>query len=395
MNMRHHLQRASLWLILPLSVALAASLAGCSHEARPVEAAPEPVAGIEMRAASLQSVANEVEAPGTVIAVRTAEVSARTMGTIEAVPVHEGQPVKAGELLARLDDRELAAHSVAAKSALEGALAARAEAAQGQVSAKAQADVVEKTYERFLYLRDQKSVSPQEFDEVESRRRATQAGLAAAAERQKQADAGAERARAEVHAAEAASSYARIVAPFAGIISRRMAEPGSMAAPGVPLFIVEDPSRFRLRVQLEAAAAAAARPGTVARVQLDAVAGRDLEGKIVEVEGGADPASHTIGVRLELPSDPAIRSGVFGRAWFRLGERRALLLPQSAVLRRGQLAGVYALDSAGVLRWRVVTLGQSAADSSVEILSGIGPGDKFAANPGDRELEGKRPGGGQ
>jgi hypothetical protein len=95
---------------------------------------------------------------------------------------------------------------------------------------------------------------------------------------------------------------------------------------------------------------------------------------------------------MELPADPAIRSGLFGRAWFRRGERRALVVRQGAVVRRGQLAGVFVLDSEGVLRWRVVTLGTAGPSDSVEILSGLGAGEKYAASPGDRELDGKRPG---
>ena len=379
---------------LLVTAALAALAAGCAPAEKKAEAAPEAVAGVEVRTAALANVADEVEAPGTVFAARTAEVAPRTMGTVEAVLVREGQSVKAGELLARLDDRELAAHAGAAKSALEAAQAARAEAMQGGAAAKAQADVAEKTYERFVYLRDQKSVSPQEFDEVESRRRSAQAGLAAAEERQKQADAGVARAREEERAAATASGYARIVAPFAGIVSRRMAEPGSMASPGVPLFVVEDAGRFRLRVQLEAASASLARTGVPARVRLDSLGDREFEARVVEVEGGADPASHTIGVRLELPADPAIRSGLFGRAWFRRGERHALLVPAGAVVQRGQLNGVFAIDSAGVLRWRVVTLGETKAGGNVEILSGLGAGEKYAANPGERELDGKRAGGG-
>ena len=381
-------------LLLPLSAALAALLAGCSRAEKTVEAAPETVAGVELRTAALQTVPDEVEAPGTVVAARTAEVAARTMSTLEAVLVREGQAVKAGELLARLDDREQAARSAAAKSAEAGALAARAEAAQGFSAAKAHAELAEKTYQRFVYLRDQKSISPQEFDEVESRRSAAQAELAAATERQKEADAGVESARAEARAAETASSYARITAPFAGIVARRLAEPGSMAVPGAPLFIIEDASRYQLRVQLASAAGALAHTGTPARVRVDGLDGADSSGRVVEVEGGADPASHTIAVRVELPANPGIRSGLFGRAWFRRGERRALFLPQAAVVRSGQLSGVYAFDSSGVLRWRVVTLGEpSAAGDAVEILSGLGAGERYAANPAGRDLDGKRPGG--
>ena len=381
-------------MLLPISAALVALAAGCSRAEQAAQAAPEAVTGIELRATKLQPIAEEVQAPGAVVSAHTAEVAARTMGMVEAVLVREGQAVKAGELLARLDDRELAAHGAAAKSAEAGAISARAEAAQGLASAKAQAEVIEKTYERFVYLRDQKSVAPQEFDEVESRRRMAQASLAAAADREKQAEAGVERARAEARAAETASSYARIAAPFAGIVARRMAETGGMAAPGTTLFVIEDPSRYQLRAQLQAAAAGAARTGTVVRVRLDALGGPDLEGRITEVEGGADPATHTVAVRIELPANPAIRSGLFGRAWFRRGERQAILLPQSALVRRGQLAGVYALDSAGVLRWRVITVGEiSATGDAMEVLSGLGAGETIAANPSGRELDGKHPGG--
>jgi len=394
MNTRRRLRLLARHMVMAASAALAVAAAGCVTAEKRAEATPETAAGVEIRTAALAHVADEVEAPGTVFAVRTAEVAARTMGTVEAVLVREGQTVKAGELLARLDDRELAARAGAAKSGLDAALAARAEATQGGTAAKAQAEVAEKTYERFVYLRDQKSVSPQEFDEVESRRRSAQASLAAAVEREKQADAGVARAREEERAADTASSYSRIVAPFAGIVSRRMAEPGSMASPGAPLFVVEDTGRFRLRVQLQAGAAALARTGAQARARLDATGTRDFEARVVEVEGGADPASHTLGVRLELPADPAIRSGLFGRAWFQRGERSALLVPASAVVRRGQLTGVYAVDSAGLLRWRVVTLGETNAGGNVEILSGLGAGEKFAVNPGGRELDGKRAGGG-
>jgi RND family efflux transporter MFP subunit len=394
MNLSPHPRTRVRLALRLLAPGLALLLAGCSRSEKTVQAAPEAVFGVEVRTAALQTVADEVQAPGTVVSTRTAEVAARTMGTIEAVLVREGQAVKAGELLARLDDRELAARGAAAKAAEAGALAARAEAAQGFAAAKAQADVVEKTYERFVYLRDQKSISPQEFDEMESRRRAAQANLTAASERQKQTDAGVERARAEVKAAETASSYARLVAPFTGIVARRMAEPGSMAAPGAQLFVVEDSSRYQLRVQIESSAAAVARPGSAVRVRLDALTGTELEGRVAEVEGGADPASHTVAARIDLPANPAVRSGLFGRAWFRRGERPALFLPQAAVIHRGQLAGVYALDSSGVLRWRIVTMGEPlAAGDSVEILSGLGAGEKFAANPAARDLDGKRPGG--
>jgi len=94
-------------------------------------------------------------------------------------------------------------------------------------------------------------------------------------------------------------------------------------------------------------------------------------------------------VKIDLPRDPALRSGLFGRAWFRQGERKTVLAPQSAILERGQLSGVYTLDHNGIIRYRLVTLGNSYGKQR-EVLSGLSPGDRLVQNPGSRELDGKK-----
>jgi RND family efflux transporter MFP subunit len=369
-------------------MALATTLAGCG-EAENKAVKPETVSGLRVQKVELKSVPDELEVPGTVIAVATAQISARTMGTVLQVAVKEGDTVHRGQLLAQLDERELAARR---NAALAGAQAAEAGISQEQravVVAQANADVMQKTYDRYVYLKQQTSVSPQEFDEISAKQQAAQARLEQAKAALQQAQAGGEQATAEVQAAESMASYARIVAPFDGRVVRRTVEPGSLVSPGIPLFVVEDSSRYQLQATLPTEALGFVKKGNVARVQLDAMTDKTLEGKVAEIEAGAEPSSHTLNARIDLPHDAKVESGVFGRAFFVHGEKKTMVVPQEQVVARGQLRGVYVVDANGLVHWRVLTLGQFA-NGLVEVLSGLSAGDSVVINPGALELDGKK-----
>jgi len=94
-------------------------------------------------------------------------------------------------------------------------------------------------------------------------------------------------------------------------------------------------------------------------------------------------------VKVELPADARLRSGLFGRAHIARGQRQAILVPQSAVVERGQLQGVYVVGQDQVASLRYITLGQPVGEQ-VEALSGLQGGERVVAGPGDRELGGKR-----
>jgi len=379
-------------LLLALA-GMAAAGVGCggSREAQPqAEQAP---AGTRVETVRMQTVVDEIQAPGTVIAGATAQVAARAMGTVVRVAVREGDMVKRGQLLAQLDERELAARRSAAHAGSVGGAAGAEEAARALDAAQSQAEMAKKTYDRYVFLRSQKSVSQQEFDEAETRQRAAQANLAAARARLEQAKAGQAQASSEAQAAASVASYARITAPFDGRVTRRSVEPGTMITPGTPLFTVEGSGAFQLEATISSeamgAAAGAIRRGTAARVELDALPGKSLAGKVAELEAGADPGSHTIQARIDLPKTEGIQSGLFGRAWFRRGERRALAIPATAVLERGQLRGVFVVDAGGLAQWRVITAGPRAGDA-LEALSGLNEGEQIVVNPGAQDLDGKR-----
>jgi membrane fusion protein, multidrug efflux system len=378
--------RQGLQIVLITTGMLAAGCGG-AMESRPEKA--EVVQGLHVQKMQPQNVADELEAPGSVIAQSTAQVAARAMGTVLRVAVREGDNVKRGQVLAELDERELSAHRSAAQAASRAASAGVLQATKAVAAAQAQADVMKKTYERYNYLKEQKSVSPQEFDEVAAKQEAAQANLEQAKAALSQSEAGVAQAESEAHAAESVASYARIAAPFDGRVVRRSIEPGSLVSPGMPLFVVEDTSRYQLEATLPAEALAGVKKNTLARVQLDGLPAQSLAGKVAEIEAGADPTSHTFKARVDLPKEAGIQSGMFGRAYFAQGEKQAIVLPGEAVVSRGQLRGIYVVDGTGLIHWRVVTLGKNAG-KNVEVLSGVNEGEVVVLNPGSQELDGKK-----
>jgi RND family efflux transporter MFP subunit len=381
-------QRISAWKLMGIAPLLLA-LWGCGGTTAPEQAAPAVARGLTLATIQLKTIPNELPAPGTVASVRTAQMAARVMGTVDDVTVREGDRIRKGQVLVVLDDRQFAAQRAAAEAGVKQAAAAEQAAKRGVAAAEAQASVAGKTYKRYIFLRKEKSVSPQEFDEVEAKHQAAQAMLAEARARLAQTEAAYQQARQQVSAASTVTSYTRLVAPFDGVVLQRFVDPGAMATPGTPLMTIEETSRYRLEATVDAEQTTGIHVGTRARVELDAFPGKSFAGRVAEIEPGANPASHTVQVKIDLPHDPALRSGLFGRAWFRQGERQAIVVPDTAILDRGQLRAVFAVDSAGIIHLRLVTLGARVQSERV-VLSGLGPGDRVVTNPGARDLDGMK-----
>lgn len=378
------------WIVM---IGISAFAWGCGGESNGPAQKVETAQGVQTQKIQLQNVPDEFEASGSVIAATTAQIAARTMGTVLLVAVREGDFVKRGQLLAQLDERELAARHTSAQAAEHGSNAGVEQASKAIAAAQAQADVAKKTYDRYVYLKEQKSVSPQEFDEVAAKNQAAQAGLEQTRAALQQAQAGSTQAKSETEAAASIASYARVVAPFVGRVVRRTVEPGSLVSPGMPLFVVEDASRYQLEVTLPADSLATVHKGSMARVQIESSPEKPITGKVAEIEAGADPVSHTAKARIDLPKEPAaitgVQSGMFGRAFFAAGEKHAFVVPSTSVMTRGQLRGIYIVEKDGWIHWRVLTLGKALNDK-VEVLSGLNDGDVVVLSPGTKDLDGKK-----
>jgi RND family efflux transporter MFP subunit len=358
-----------------LITALSGVLAGCTNERRAETAPPEMVSNIPVIVVEKTTLPDWLEAVGTVRAAQTSQVSSQMMGNIVEIRAHEGDRVQSGQVLAIINDAQ-------PRSATDQATAAVTAAEKEVSAADSDLALAESTLKRYQQLYEKKSVSPQEFDEIKARYQSAEA-------RRDMARAGQAQANAALAQAQTSLGYTRIRAPFAGVVTEKKADAGTLASPGMPIFTIEDTRNYRLEVTVDESDIRLVQIGQATPVTIDALGNIHLSGKVVQVVPAADPASRSFLVKVELPVDTRLRSGLFGRAHFPRGERPAFLIPQTSVVERGQLEGVYVLDVNQVAELRYVTLGKGAGEN-VEVLSGLQDEDKVVAAPGDRELGGKR-----
>jgi RND family efflux transporter MFP subunit len=351
------------------------SLAGCSNEKTSTAPSPETVRNIPVLAVQQANVPDLLEAVGTVRAAQTSDAASQMMGNIVEIRAHEGDHVQRGQVLAVIDDSQ-------PRAAVDRSTAADLAAQQQLVGADSDLALAESTLKRYQNLYEKKSVSPQEFDEVKARQ---QSALA----RRDMAKAGQAQAQAALSQARTSLDYTRIRAPFEGVVTEKKADSGTLASPGMPIFTVEDVRRYRLEATVNENDLQYVRTREQVSVVIDALDNAVLKGKVVQVVPAADAVSRTFLVKIELPTDTRLRSGLFGRAQFSRGERQALMIPRSAIVERGQLQGIYVLDQNKVASLRYITLGKPSG-AEVEVLAGLQDGERLVAKPGAVDLNGKR-----
>ncbi len=349
-------------------------VAGCHSD---VTAKPAPAETVEAQVveSQLRQMPVNVNAVGTLHARETSILSAQVVGRVQQVLVREGDYVSAGQTLAILDDATL-------RATAEQADAAVAAAQNQQMAAKTNADLASSTLARYKMLQEQKSVSPQEMDEVTRRAEASNAQVAAL-------NAQANAAKAQASGAHTMLQYTRIRAPFAGVITARMVDPGALAAPGVPLLQIDSDGPLQLQATIDESALAAVHIGMSVPVSVDGASIAGETGKMEEIVPAADPSSHTFLIKIGLTTSKQLRAGMYGTAEIPTGTHQAILVPGSAIVTRGSLPCAYVLDSNGIAQLRYVTTG-AAQGSMVEVLSGVSAGEKLIDNPADRDLAGKR-----
>jgi len=309
--------------------------------------------------------------------------------------------VESGQVLVEIDAREAEAQARRAESAVREAREARQEtenaiqaALHAKTAAEAGNELATATFERYKGLASSQAVSRQVFDEANAKLKEAAADAARASEmvlsiqaKRAEVDARIEQAQAELSNAQTLLSFAKVTAPFAGVITHKTVDVGDLAAPGNPLFEIEDPLQYRLEAQVDEEQLPRIEPGAAAAVLLDRAGKDPLAGTVAEIVPSADPASRTFVVRIDLPPNPAVRSGMFGRASFSAGQRQTLTVPARAVFQRGQLTGVYVVGDDDVARLRLITVGKKF-DPDIEVLSGLEPGERIVVDNIDQVMDG-------
>jgi RND family efflux transporter MFP subunit len=181
-----------------------------------------------------------------------------------------------------------------------------------------------------------------------------------------------------------------------GVVVSKQAEIGLLAAPGVPLLTLEDNSRYRLEVSVEDSMLAQIHLGTPSQISIDAVGPQEFSRRVTEIVPASDPGSRSSTVKIDLldvkgspVSRAVLRSGLYGRARFSIGQKKILKVPLKAILQRGQLVSVFLVDSSQILHLRLIKTGKRYGDQ-FEVLSGLNDGDRIVVEGIERIKEGDR-----
>lgn len=297
-------------------------------------------------------------AEGVVEAVRTSQMAAQVTGSVTALTVREGDTVRAGQLLVRVDPR-LAQQQVLTNQAQDAA-------------AQAQLSVARNEFERKRRLYEKKFISQSALEQAESEYKSAEAQT-----RAQQAQTGLASVQTGMHV---------ISAPYAGVVSAVMTELGSMVAPDKPLLTVYDPRELRVVANVPQSQLGALKKDAPIEVEIpgapDSV-GRQT-GARMTVLPIADASSHVVQVRVPLPqSSRELSPGMFARVRLPLAGMQSdkrLRIPAKSVIRRSELTAVYVLGSDGKPQLRQVRLGQTLG-SETEVFSGLQAGEKVVVDP--------------
>lgn len=325
------------------------TIAACGHDPAVEKPADGVPVAVVTATAAVETVTVRNRATGSVQAIRRVEPGTKILGRIDQVLVREGDRVERGQLLARLESRDLQA------------AVAQAEAAVAM--AAAELDNARVQHRRMVDLHGRGSVTDKNLEDAVAGFKVRQAGHA--------------QAEANLAAVRVPLSYAEVRSPIAGWVVAKHVEAGDMAAPGAPFFAIEDLSTVKVEVQVPEADVVGLEPEGAAKVE---ILGRELTAKIDRIMPAGDPQSRTFAVQLLLDNpDGTLKSGMFARVGFAGGERQALRVPATAVVERGQLTGLFVVDGEQArLRW--IRTGH-AADGRVEILSGLRAGERYVLDP--------------
>ena len=321
-----------------------ALLAACSRHAGPPTTESLPTASVRVAVIATGTHEASEDVVGTVRAKLRAVIEAKVSGRVEQFAVVAGQRVQTGELLVQIDAGEVRAR-------LDQALAVREQA--------------DNDLKRFTTLLQQEAVTRSEFDAVQARQRIAQAS---------------------VKEAETVLGYTRVTAPFDAVITRKWADVGDLAAPGKPLLEMEDPANLRFEANIPEALIQKVETGGKLRVRVASV-DRELVGTVAEIAPSSDPNSRTFLAKLDLPANPALRAGQFGRAAVPIGELSALRVPAGAIVQRGQMELVFTVvnDHAQL---RLVKTGKRLGDE-IELVSGVQAGEKVVVEGATELLDGQ------
>ena len=294
----------------------------------------------------------ELILPGTFDAFNQTTIFPRSNGYVKSWKVDIGDNVKAGQLLAEIEEPEVD---------------------QQLAQARAQQEIAKVTADRWRDLLDRKVVSKQEYDQNEKAYEAANANL---------------------QQLEKIQGFQQVVAPFTGKITARNIDVGTLVTAGTgnsgtPLFNMVQSDPLRVYVFVPQTNAASMREGLKAKILVQERPGQDFEGTVTRTAGALDPTSRTMQVEVQVPNhDGNLYAGMYGQVKFLLPDDNApIVVPADAFVFRAQGPQVVTVTNDNRIHWQKISVGRDFG-TRLEVLDGLAENTKVVINPNDDLVEG-------
>jgi len=328
-----------------LLILLAAlSLQACSDDGNKNQPVAQAAVTTQAKMMVLQAV--DVDAryvtSGTVTSDHRVSISSRISGYIRKLSVREGDRVKKGQVLVRVDP----------VNARQGLIQAEADLADAKADLK-----------RYESLFRDHAASKQQLDRVRLRYKV---------------------ARSQAAQARNQLGYAEVVSPVNGVVVEKRLSKGDLAQPGATILTLEDPASLLVKTYVSEQYVSGIHAGDKVEVDIPSMQ-RRIVGVVRQVVEAADAVSHQFLIKIALNNDSAVHPGMYAQVGFSIGTRKTLMLPMVAVVERAGLHGVYIVDEKSIVHYRQIRIGQQRGDK-VEFLAGLHDGDVIAWG-GERLLQ--------
>lgn len=345
------LKRNTLFAMLPVLFLGSTIITSCGSDPKPP--ADDQLVPVDVRTAEKHTSQSTHVFPGQVESKNQADLSTIVMGTVTGVAVDVGDEVHKGDILAHIKDDQIQAQ----KKQLEA----------NRVQAEANLENTEKNYNRIKNLYAEESATSKELDDISTMYEIAKANM--------------EALEASLREVNEMLDYTVIRAPFDGIVSRKHADEGDMAAPGHPILTIADPGELKITATVSERLINRVEEGSEIVVSVASADIKHAAARLTSISRAGDPASRQYALEAELIDEELekrLNTGRFAELGIDLDGVQALIIPKSALVERGQLTGIYTVSSGNraVLRW--VRTGDTYGDD-VEIISGLKAGENYIA----------------
>ncbi len=338
----------------------------------------------------------EISLPASMQAIQEAGIYARLDGYMKTRNVDIGDHVKAGTLLAEIEAPEIDQQLAQTNATLAHSVAALAQAKANQKQTETRRDLAKITVDRWKQLVTKGVVSKQDGDEKESAYEAAVADFEAAQSNVTAAESDITAQKANVSRMDQMRSFERVVAPFDGIITARNVDAGALISAGSAsdkreIYRIAKTDELRIFVNVPQSYSVAIHPGETAVIRVNEFQGRTFPGKIIRTSDSLDPSSRTLLTEVHIPNqNHLLRPGMFCSIKFSLDRTsKSLIVPAGIMMFRSDGPHVAVVGSGNRVHFAKVVPGRDYG-ATIELLSGVNPGDRAVVNPSEELVEGEK-----